>query len=150
VRCSFGVTRGDFLGEAAARGGDLIVVGPRADAPLRTGPVAALCDGSPEALRALEAAARLATRLTRRLAVLVPGTEGADREAAAARARDWLAVRGTTGAVVPIGRDREALLAALRARRVAVLALPATALAAVPLDPEALAAEASCPLIIAR
>jgi hypothetical protein len=154
VRWSFAVTRGDFLGEAAARGGDLIVVGPHADAGLRAGPIAVLQDGWPSASRALDAAERLARALSRGLLILVSDGGAKDdtaaRSDAVTRARLHLARQDLAGAAIGVPPERPALAAALRARRGAVLVLPEAALAAWPIDLDALAAELGCPLVIAR
>lgn len=150
VRWSFAVTRGDFLGEAAARGGDLIVFGPHAGAALGAGPVVVLQDGWPESRRAREAAARLAHALARGLAILVAQAGDAASRGALARSRDWLKAQALAGAVSAVAPEPRALAATLRAQRGAIVVVPEPALAAWSLDPEALAAELACPLVIAR
>jgi hypothetical protein len=145
VRWTFAVARGDFLGEATARGGDLLVLGAHAGAALGSGPVVAVQDGWPESQRALEAAARLARALGRRLVIVVGGETDA-----AIRATQHLEAHGLAGSAATTAAKPVALAATLRAQRGVIVVVPAPALAAWSLDPDALAQEIACPLVVAR
>lgn len=153
---SFAVTRGELLAEAMTREADLIVFGaptrPAAPAPERewAGPVVALFDASPEALRALAATTQLARALGRKLVVLVPAGEGKAHRALRQRAREWLAAEQVDGLVVPLTAVHSALVEAMRARRGGVLALPASALSARHVTLAMLVADLCCPLVIVR
>ncbi len=150
VRWSFAVARGELFTQAAARQGDLLVLGTHARAPPRPGPVAVLFDASPEARRALVAATRFARALSCALLILVPGNDAAPQRAVLKRAREWLAAEGIGGVALALAPDQRALIAAVRARGGLVLTLPEPALAAWPLDLAALVTAIACPLVIAR
>ena len=156
VPWSFVVTRGDLLGEAMARDADLIVVAaplrPNASTqePESPGPLAALFDASPGALRALAATTRLAQTLARKLVILVPAGEGTAHRAVRQQAREWLAAERVEGFVVPLAAAHAAVVDAMRIRKSSLLALPASELSARRMHLATLVAEVSCPVVIVR
>jgi hypothetical protein len=156
VPWSFAVTRGELLAEAMTREADLVVFGApmRPTAPFQepewAGPVAALFDASPEALRALAATTRLARALARELVILVPAGEGKAHRAVRQQAREWLTAEQVEGVVVPLTAAHSALVDVVRARRGRMLALPASALSARGMPLALLVADLSCPVVIVR
>lgn len=156
VAWSFAVTRGELLAEAIAREADLIVLGALARSaasvpePFAPGPMAALFDASPAAVRGLAATTQLARALSSELIVLVPAGNSAPQRAARKHAREWLANEQVRGRALPLALDQRALIAEVRSRRTALLALPAPALSEWPIDLAALIANLACPLVIAR
>lgn len=156
VRWSFAVTRGELLAEAMTREADLVVVGAPArpsvspQEPGSPGPVATLFDASPEALRALTVAARLARALGRDLIVLVPAGDAKLQRAARQQANEWLAREQFAGRIVPVAAARSALIEVVRSRRGRILALPASALMVPTLHLAGLIDELTCPVVIVR
>ncbi len=112
--------------------------------------MAALFDASPEAVRALAAATRLARALSRTLIVLVPAGEGPAHRSARQKAREWLAAEQVEGVVVPLAVALSSLVDVVRLRRGRMLALPASALSARRLRLATLVAELTCPVVIVR
>ena len=156
VPWSFAVTRGQLLTEAMRRDADLIVFGaqthatPPVNEPEPSGPVTAVFDASPEALRTLAATTQLARALTRSLLILVPPEKRAPQRAAHQQARDWLQAEQVAGLVVTMDSGERALVGAVRARRSGLLALPASVLDLWPVELAALVAGIACPLVIVR
>jgi len=156
VPWSFAVTRGELLAVAMSHEADLIVLGaqtrstPPGREPEPSGPMTAVFDASPEALRALAATTQLARALARSMLILVPAVEHAPQRAARQQARDWLASGQVAGAVVAMDIGEQALVGAVRARRSGLLALPASVLDVWPVELAALVAGIACPLVIVR
>ncbi len=156
VPWSFAVTRGELLAEAMSREADLIVFGAQTRStrpvsePGSSGPVTAVFDASPEALRTLAATTHLARALARSLLILVPAEDREPPDGARERARAWLASEQVAGVVVALDIARPALVGAVRARRSGLLALPASALDVWPVELAALVADVACPVVIVR
>ena len=156
VPWTFAVAYGQRLTAAIAYEAELVVLGPRARARRGigragpAGPVAAMFDASDAAERAMSAAAHLATSFACEMLILVPDGESRSAKARRDAAQAWLAAEGLGGRVVAIVPERAALVAAVRARHSAVLAMPASALTAWPLDMDMLRDELVCPLVFVR
>jgi hypothetical protein len=156
VPWSFAVTRGELFAEVMMRQADLIVLGApvRSTVPIQeagwSGPVTALFDASPEALRALAAATPLARALARKLLILVPAGEGKAPRAARQQAREWLAAEQIEGLVVPFAAAHSALVDVVRARKSKVLALPESVLSVQRIHLATLVTELACPVVIVR
>jgi nucleotide-binding universal stress UspA family protein len=155
IEWTFQVARGELLAAATAQAAELTVLasGRRAATNGRerlpmTRPVAALFDASPAARKTLAVAAGLARAVERELLVFVPVGRGAIE--AEAEARAWLAGEGISGRTLLLPPGPGPLLAALRAQRTAMLAMPAPETATLAMDLAALAADMLCPLVIVR
>jgi nucleotide-binding universal stress UspA family protein len=155
IEWTFRVARGELLAAATAQAAELTVLasGRHAMANGREHvpagrPIGALFGSSPAARRGLAAAAGLARTLDRELLILVPvgGTPGN----AEAEARTWLAGQAMPGRTLMLPPGTGPLLAALRAHRMSMLAVPAPEAATLALDLAALAADLLCPLVIVR
>jgi hypothetical protein len=156
VAWSLTITRGELTSQALARDAELIVVeAPTSRAALprparARGPLLTVFDATPPAQRGLAAAARLARRTGSELVVLVPAGNHAAGRSARTEVEEWLAAESVAGIAVPIHIDRASVMAVARARRCALLVLPAPLASAWSVDIGLLADAAPCPLVIAR
>lgn len=156
VAWSFTVTRGELTRQALARDAELIVLeaaGQRGLLPAAAqarAPLLTVFDATPSAERGLAAAMRLARRTGRELVILVPAGGGATSRSARREAEDGLAAEGIAGVAVASTLDRGNVLAEARARRSALVVLPASLVARWTEDVALLADAAPCPLVIAR
>jgi nucleotide-binding universal stress UspA family protein len=155
IQWTFQVARGELMAAATAEAAELTVLasGRRAVAsgherrPMAR-PVAVLFDASPAARKTLAVAAGLARGGERELLILVPAGRGAGK--AQVDARTWLAREAIPGRALSLVPGPGPLLAALRAQRASMLAVPAPETATLAMDLAALAAGMPCPLVIVR
>lgn len=156
IAWSFTITRGELTRQVLARDAELIVVeapGRRASLPQpsrKRGPLLSVFDATPAAQRGLAAAMRLAHRTGSELVILVPDGNGAASRSARREAEEWLRTEGVTGFALPGLLDRAGVLAVARARRCALVVLPAPLVAEWSVDLALLADAAPCPLVLAR
>jgi hypothetical protein len=114
------------------------------------GPLLTVFDASPQARRGLAAATRLARALGSELVILAPVGSGTSDRSARVEAERWLAAEQVAGIALPVRAERTSVLAAARAHRGILLVLPLQVAAEWSPDISALAADAPCPLVIAR
>jgi nucleotide-binding universal stress UspA family protein len=155
IQWTFQVARGELLAAATAEAAELTVLASGRQAvangyerlPMAR-PVAVLFDASPAARKTLAVAAGLARGGERELLIVVPFGRSAGKAQVDARA--WLAREGVPGRTLSLAAGPGPLLAALRAQRTSMLAVPAPETATLAMDLAALAADMLCPLVIVR
>ena len=156
VTWSFSIARGELWAMALARDAELIVLEARGTATAlpRTararGPLVTVFDTSSAAWRALAATARLARTTGSELVILVPAGNAESARSARKEAEEWLAASAVPGVASPIHLEHGSVVAAARAHRAVVLVLPVSIASRWSVDVPALAADAPCPLVIAR
>jgi hypothetical protein len=115
-----------------------------------SGPLLAVFDATPQAQRGLAATTRLARKMGSELVVLVPAGNTAAIRSARQQAEDWLAAEQSGGRALPVRLEHGSVIAAVRSHKAVLLVLPVPLATQWLADISALAADAPCPLVLAR